>query len=255
MRSETETMQVFDKVEPPVLAETRQEQRPPTKMHVLSTQKGAIMEISGDYRLRAPREQVWAALNDPEYLRRAMPGCEELTKLSDNEFEGRVESKIGPVKAKFNTKVTLVDLNPPVSYTITGEGKGGAAGFAKGSAEVVLEEDGAETILRYTSKFQVGGKLAQIGNRLVGGAARKTADDFFSNFAALLNTPEESAPAASADADPLPIVPEARSPAETDGSATHHAPSPRSFLFSNPLIFAGGALLIAFVLLFLLDVI
>lgn len=152
------------------------------------------MELSGDYRLQAPRAQVWAALNDPDYLRRALPGCEELAKLSETEFEGRIESKIGPVKAKFTVRVLLTELNPPHSYTIGGEGKGGVAGFAKGSAVIMLEEEGIETVMRYTSTLQVGGKLAQIGNRLVGGVARKTVDDFFSNFAALLNPPAAATP-------------------------------------------------------------
>ena len=140
------------------------------------------MDMTGEYRIPAPRQRVWEALNDPEILKAAIPGCEELNKLSDNELEARVKAKVGPVSATFTGKVTLNDLNPPESYRIAGEGKGGAAGFAKGGAEVNLAEDGADTILRYNAKADVGGKLAQIGSRLIQGTAKKMADDFFGKF-------------------------------------------------------------------------
>lgn len=175
------------------------------------------MEISGEYRLQAPRQKVWEALNDPEFLKQALPGCQEMEKVSDTEFNAKVSSKIGPVKASFNSKVHLKNLNPPESYTLEGEGKGGAAGFAKGSANVNLTEEGDETLLKYTSELQVGGKLAQIGSRLVGGAAKKVADEFFSNFAALINTPEApTAPAetpSSTDATPAPAAKPTPAPA------------------------------------------
>jgi len=166
------------------------------------------VDISGEYRLRAPRERVWQALNDPEFIQRALPGCQTMEKVSDTEFTAKVNSKIGPVKAIFNSKVSLTNLNPPESYTLVGEGKGGAAGFAKGSADVHLSEEGEETLLHYNSNLQVGGKLAQIGNRLVGGAAKKTADEFFANFAALINepAPAEAEPAAASPAAPAPAV-------------------------------------------------
>ncbi|HZD25875.1 MAG TPA: carbon monoxide dehydrogenase subunit G, partial [Alphaproteobacteria bacterium] len=125
------------------------------------------MEMQGEYRIPAPREQVWNALNDPEVLKASIPGCNTLDKVSDNAFTATVTAKVGPVKAKFNGEVTLSDINPPESYTISGEGKGGAAGFAKGGADVKLEEAGSETILRYTVNASVGGKLAQIGSRLI----------------------------------------------------------------------------------------
>jgi hypothetical protein len=143
------------------------------------------MDMTGEYKIAAPRERVWAALNDPEILRQAIPGCEELNKLSDTELEAAARAKIGPVSARFKGKVTLSELNPPESYTLAGEGSGGAAGFAKGEAKVVLTPEGEATVLRYTVKATVGGKIAQLGQRLIDGAAKKMADDFFDKFADL----------------------------------------------------------------------
>lgn len=143
------------------------------------------MDMTGEYRIAAPRERVWAALNDAEILRQAIPGCEELNKITETEMEAVAKAKIGPVSARFKGKVTLSELNPPIGYTLSGEGSGGAAGFAKGHAQVVLEVDGEGTLLRYTVKATIGGKLAQLGQRLVDGAAKKMADEFFENFAAL----------------------------------------------------------------------
>ena len=143
------------------------------------------MDMTGEYRIAAPRERVWAALNNPDILRQAIPGCEELNKLSDTELEGAARAKIGPVSARFKGKVTLSELNPPESYVLTGEGSGGAAGFAKGEAKVVLTADGDATTLRYTVKATIGGKLAQLGQRLVDGAAKKMADEFFDKFSDL----------------------------------------------------------------------
>jgi carbon monoxide dehydrogenase subunit G len=140
------------------------------------------MDMSGEYRIPADRETVWKALNDPEVLKQCIPGCDSLEKTSDSSFEAKVTAKVGPVKAKFGGEVELSDMNPPVSYKISGQGKGGAAGFAKGGAEVNLEEEGDETILRYEVNATVGGKLAQIGSRLVDSTARKMADQFFGKF-------------------------------------------------------------------------
>jgi hypothetical protein len=140
------------------------------------------MEMHGELRIPAPRQQVWERLNDPETLKICIPGCQTVERTSENEFTAKVVAKVGPVKATFNGKVTLSDLNPPAGYTITGEGTGGVAGFAKGSATVALEEDGAETVLRYGVNAQVGGKLAQIGSRLVDATARKMSDEFFKSF-------------------------------------------------------------------------
>jgi hypothetical protein len=140
------------------------------------------MDMTGQYRIAAPREKVWAALNDPKVLKACIPGCEEIAKISDTEMDATAIVALGPVKAKFKGKVTLSDLNPPESYTLSGEGQGGAAGFAKGEAKVKLTADGADTILDYAVKANIGGKLAQLGQRLIDGAAKKMADDFFAKF-------------------------------------------------------------------------
>lgn len=140
------------------------------------------MDMTGEYRIPAPRQTVWEALNDPEVLRQCIPGCEEIDKLSATEMTAKVTAKVGPVKARFSGKVTLSDLDPPNGYRISGEGTGGAAGFAKGGAAVKLADDGEGTRLNYTVEAHVGGKLAQIGSRLVDAAAKKVADDFFRNF-------------------------------------------------------------------------
>ncbi|KAB0682867.1 CoxG family protein [Aureimonas leprariae] len=141
------------------------------------------MDLKGEYRLPAPRDTVWEALNDPAVLRACIPGCESLERNGDN-LAAAVTAKIGPVKAKFNGEVRLENVQAPESYRIVGEGKGGIAGFAKGSADVHLAEDGAETILTYTVDAQVGGKLAQLGGRLIEGSAKKLSGQFFDNFAA-----------------------------------------------------------------------
>ncbi len=168
------------------------------------------MEFTGEYRIPAPREEVWAALNDPEVLKRCIPGCETLEQISETELEASVTAKVGPVKAKFTGKVTLSDLDPPAGYTITGEGQGGVAGFASGSARVELAEDGAETVLTYRAQATVGGKLAQIGSRLIDGTARKMADEFFTAFAEITGGPtveaEAEPPAAAEKAGLAPLV-------------------------------------------------
>jgi carbon monoxide dehydrogenase subunit G len=172
------------------------------------------MDMTGEYRIPAPRERVWAALNDPEVLRQAIPGCESVTKTSENEMEAAVTAAVGPVKARFKGKVTLSDIVPPESYTITGEGTGGAAGFAKGSAHVSLREDGADTLMSYTVKATVGGKLAQIGSRLIDGTAKKMADEFFTRFVALA-----AAPAPSVEATE-PVIEAAPAPTSGDAPTT-----------------------------------
>ncbi|MFT5449770.1 MAG: carbon monoxide dehydrogenase subunit G [Gammaproteobacteria bacterium] len=140
------------------------------------------MDIKGEFTIPADRERVWVALNDPQVLARCIPGCEELVRTSDTTFDAKMSAKVGPVKARFDTSIELSDINPPCSYTISGQGKGGPAGFGKGAAQVVLEEQDSQTVLRYSADLQVGGKLAQIGSRLVGGTAKKIANDFFSRF-------------------------------------------------------------------------
>ena len=161
------------------------------------------MDMTGEFRIEAPREQVWAGLNDPAILQQAIPGCEEIEKTSDTEFAAKVTAKVGPVKAKFAGAVTLSELDPPNGYRISGEGKGGPAGFAKGGARVELEADGDATILKYEVNASVGGKLAQLGARLIDATARKMADDFFARFAAaVVAAPAEAAPAAPGEPAP-----------------------------------------------------
>ena len=140
------------------------------------------MEMTGSYQVPAPRDKVWAALNDPVLLKACIPGCEALEKLSDTEMAATVKAKVGPVSATFKGTVALTNVNPPNGYTISGEGKGGPAGFAKGGADVTLAEDDGVTLLTYTVKAQVGGKLAQVGARLIDATAKQMADQFFATF-------------------------------------------------------------------------
>lgn len=144
------------------------------------------MELKDEIRIGAPRDEVYAALNDPEVLRQCIPGCEELEKTSDDELQAKVLLKVGPVKARFGGTVRLDKSGAPENFSLSGEGSGGAAGFAKGGADVELEEDGDETILRYTAKADIGGKLAQLGSRLVTGTAKKLSAKFFENFQQLM---------------------------------------------------------------------
>ena len=141
------------------------------------------MTMSGDVQLAANRQTVWAKLNDPAVLKSCIPGCELLEKNSENEFQAVATVKVGPVKARWKGKVRLSDLDPPNSYRISGEGEGGVAGFAKGGAKVTLSDQGGGTLLSYNVEAQIGGKLAQLGQRLINSAAKKTADDFFEKFA------------------------------------------------------------------------
>jgi carbon monoxide dehydrogenase subunit G len=145
------------------------------------------LEMSGEYVLPRDRKAVYAALNDVEVLKKCIPGCEELTKVSDNEFAAVVKMTIGPVSARFKGKVRLVDLDPPNGYRIEGEGEGGVAGFAKGGAKVELTEVPEGTKLTYNAEASVGGKIAQLGQRLLAGSAKKIADKFFANFTAELS--------------------------------------------------------------------
>lgn len=172
------------------------------------------MQMTGQYRIEAPRETVWQALNDVEVLRQCIPGVEEIEKTSDTSFTAKVRAKVGPVSARFAGNVTLSDLDPPNGYTISGEGKGGAAGFARGGARVRLADDGAATLLSYDVDAQVGGKLAQIGSRLIDGTAKKMADDFFARFAATVG-----APGGAGAAPPAPPA------AEPTGAPTASAPA------------------------------
>jgi len=206
------------------------------------------MDMNGEYRIAASRQRVWEALNDPEVLRQCIPGCEEIVKLSDVEWTAKVTAKVGPVKAKFGGKVTLSDLDPPNGYTITGEGTGGAAGFAKGGAAVKLVDQGDGTLLSYTVKAQVGGKLAQIGSRLIDGASRKMAEEFFGNFAAKLGVPvagagaaETAGPAAAGTVpptEPVAVAPVKPVP-EADRGGNR----------LSPLVWVGGLVVVIIVIL------
>lgn len=160
------------------------------------------MDITGEYRIAAKREQVWAALNDPDVLRRALPGCKTLEQTGAQEFSATVVAKVGPVSATFKGKVELADLDPPNGYTLTGRGQGGPAGFAKGSARVRLATDGEATVLTYVAAVDLGGKLAAVGGRLVAGVAKSMADTFFGTFSAIVTgtAPEgEAAPGGGAE--------------------------------------------------------
>ncbi len=158
------------------------------------------MEMQGSRQIAAPREVVWAALNSPEVLKAAIPGCQELTGGPDEGFEATVKQKVGPVSATFHGRVALSDIVPLTSYTIAGEGKGGAAGFAKGSADVKLADNEGGTLLTYEVKANVGGKLAQLGSRLIDGFAKKMADTFFDNFRAAIEPPAEPVAAEAVEA-------------------------------------------------------
>ena len=141
------------------------------------------MTMNGEYQLPALQQTVWEKLNDPEVLKACIPGCESLEKTSDTGFQAVATIKIGPVKARFKGAVTLSDIDPPNGYRISGEGEGGVAGFAKGGATVALADKDGGTLLSYNVVAQIGGKLAQLGQRLINGTAKKLADEFFANFA------------------------------------------------------------------------
>ncbi|SMH43798.1 SRPBCC family protein [Azospirillum agricola] len=196
------------------------------------------MDMSGNHRIEAPRERVWAALNDPEVLRQCIPGCEEVVRLSDTELTAKVVAKVGPVSAKFSGKVTLSDLDPPNGYTITGEGSGGAAGFGKGGATVALTDEEGATRLSYTARAQVGGKLAQIGSRLVDATARKMADDFFTRFTQIVGPAATTESVGDAPAAPVAANPAAPAAAPVVAAPQAVAPPPEVPL---PLPVIGSA--------------
>jgi carbon monoxide dehydrogenase subunit G len=159
-----------------------------------------FMDMTGERRIPAPRQAVWDALNDPLVLQASIPGCQSLDKLSDREMKAVAAVKIGPISARFAGTVRLDDLDPPNGYSINGEGQGGAAGFAKGGAKVALDGDAAdETVLRYEVHAQVGGKIAQLGGRLIDASAKQMADQFFDRFTALVTQPAPAAQVPPAD--------------------------------------------------------
>jgi uncharacterized protein len=175
------------------------------------------MEFKGRYLIPAPPEKVWNSLNDPQILRQCVPGCERMDKTDDTHFSAAAVLKIGPVKATFNANIALENLDPPHRCTLKGEGQGGVAGFARGEAEVVLTPEGDGTVLSYTAQAQIGGKLAQIGQRLIDGAAKQVADDFFVRFAAAVASAPDTA------AETLPPQPEPVQPPRVDVPAEKSA--------------------------------
>ncbi len=156
------------------------------------------MEMTGEQLIEQSQSKVWDALNDPAVLKDCIPGCDTLERVSDTEYKMTMTAAVGPVRAKFNGKLSLADVNAPVSYTIMFEGSGGAAGFGKGSAQVTLSPEGRATKLSYSAKAQIGGKLAQVGARLIDGVAKKMADDFFSAFKKRVTPVAEAAPSPAA---------------------------------------------------------
>jgi len=140
------------------------------------------MEMTGEQLIPASQQDTWKALNDPEVLKACVPGCESITPVNENEYQVQMTARVGPVSAKFRGRLSLFDIKPPQSYSLAFEGQGGAAGFAKGAAQVKLSPEGNQTKLAYDVKANVGGKLAQIGSRLIDAAARKVANEFFQNF-------------------------------------------------------------------------
>jgi uncharacterized protein len=147
------------------------------------------MDMTGERRIAAPREAVWNGLNDTEILKASIPGCESLEKTSDNQMKAVAAVKLGPISARFNGAVTLSDIDAPNSYTIIGEGQGGVAGFAKGGAKVFLTDDEGATLLKYAVHAQVGGKLAQLGARLIDATAKQMAEQFFTKFSVEVEKP------------------------------------------------------------------
>lgn len=181
------------------------------------------MDFTGRYLIPASPETVWEAIQNPDVLKSCIPGCESLDKTSENTFEAKATLKIGPVKATFKGKVTLDEMDPPRRCILRGEGQGGVAGFAKGEAEVLLTPEDGQTVLTYTAKASIGGKLAQIGQRLIDGAAKQIADDFFTRFTAAVSPPpvlEADDEAISAPGIAPPPPPPQAKPPHHEGIAT-----------------------------------
>ena len=196
------------------------------------------MDFTGRYAINAAPQKVWDGLNDPRILKVCIPGCEQLEKTSSTDFVATARLKIGPLSASFKGKVALSNLDPPYRCKLSGEGQGGVAGFAKGDAEVVLTPDGLGTVLTYVAKASVGGKLAQIGQRLIDGAAKQIADDFFTRFAAALDVPV------------LAPDPEVVTPA----SAMTPQPSSKRHIGLSPLVWVGGLIVVIGILLLIFGV-
>src|SRR3984957_19359292 len=201
------------------------------------------MDMTGERRIAAPREAVWQALNDPAVLKASIPGCETLDKLSDNDMQATASVKVGPMSGRFSGKVHLADLDPPNGYTISGEGQGGVLGFAKGGAKVHLTDDGSDTLLQYEVNAQVGGKLAQLGARLIDATAKQMADAFFDRFSAQVAAPPPIA--ATAEAVARPVLP---TPPSSIGVSALVPREP----FGLPMAFWVGGLVYLFMLILII---
>jgi carbon monoxide dehydrogenase subunit G len=231
------------------------------------------MDMTGERRIPAPRQTVWEALNNPEVLRVSIPGCESLEKLDDDQMKATAAVKVGPISARFTGKVQLTDIDPPNGYRISGEGQGGVAGFAKGGANVALADDGADTLLTYQVNAQVGGKLAQLGGRLIDATAKQMADAFFDRFSKqvqAMSPAADHAPAPAAEdaaghamaepVAPAPVPPAYVSPAHVTVPITS-APPPSAISvwsliprepFGLPIAaWVGGGVFVIMVLLML----
>ncbi len=214
------------------------------------------MKLQDQQRIEASRERVFEALNDPEILKQCIPGCESLEKVGDNELEAVAALKIGPVKARFKGKVTLSNIVPPESYSITGEGSGGAAGFAKGGADVRLEADGPEaTVLHYDVKADVAGKIAQLGGRLIDSTAKRLAGQFFETFSTVVAPPTQEAREAAHTGDQVPAdqatkpeAPSDRSPAEAAGASAPASPPSAAGQDQTGIYVVGGIAVLALAL-------
>ena len=206
------------------------------------------MEMSGEQLIPAPQRVVWDALNDPAMLKASVPGCESIERTGDNEYQVQMVARVGPVSAKFKGKLTLSDVQPPDSYSIAFEGQGGAAGFAKGGAHVRLAPEAEKTKLSYDVKASVGGKLAQIGSRLVDAAAKKVADDFFRNF----NQKVGAAQGGGEDTTVVRQPPLEEKEHDEHGKPIVRDPDLPDVSNTKLMLFAGGALIVFFAALYAL---
>jgi uncharacterized protein len=209
------------------------------------------MEMTGEQLVPAPQRVVWEALNDPQVLKASVPGCESIDPIGENQYQVLMVARVGPVSAKFKGKLTLSDVKPPESYSIAFEGQGGAAGFAKGGAQVRLAPEGDKTKLSYDVKASVGGKLAQIGSRLVDAAAKKVADDFFRNFNEKVGT-AHSARDKSEDTTVVLAPPLQEKEHDEHGKPLPRDPDLPDVSKTTLMFFAGGALVVFAVALYTL---
>lgn len=195
------------------------------------------MKFTGEYRIEAPRETVWAAINNPEILRQCIPGCEEIVCSTPTDWTAKVTTRVGPVKARFTGNIRLEDLKPPARCRIVGEGSGGPAGFASGGATVELTEADGATLLVYEADAQIGGKLAQIGSRLIDSFAKRYADEFFAAFARIVAEGESLPQASTPTSAPAPVptpAPEPLAAAAPQGSSPHYPPNYPAFYPPQP---------------------